>query len=101
MHTANFFEEGPRERLFKTISDYSRVVKQSSSHIEGVAVKSNFKCYVFACGGDGSTEWVISSLEKYNADFLNIIITLVPIGTGCDFNNSLNLSGRNPKFEIV
>lgn len=92
---ANLFEENEREALFKTVAKQSYEVKPVSSDISDQSSKSKHQLYVFACGGDGTTTWIIDSLQKHKANFNNLIISLLPLGTGNDFNNALNLSRKH------
>lgn len=48
-------------------------------------------------GGDGSIMWVISEAEKHGVDVLNqVLIGILPLGTGNDFSRAAGWGGRNP-----
>ncbi len=41
------------------------------------------------CGGDGTVTWVISELDKYKIPTSKVPFSIIPLGTGNDFSQSL------------
>lgn len=52
-------------------------------------MKYGGKLRVIVCGGDGSVMFVIEELMKFNCNFDNLAIGIIPFGTGNDFARSL------------
>ncbi len=41
------------------------------------------------CGGDGTVTWVISEMDKYKIPCKTVPFSIIPLGTGNDFSQSL------------
>jgi Diacylglycerol kinase accessory domain/Diacylglycerol kinase catalytic domain len=48
---------------------------------------------VIACGGDGTTIWVIEELIKARVDISSIVVSVLPLGTGNDFSIATGFGG--------
>lgn len=49
---------------------------------------------VIVCGGDGTVLWVVEEIVKAKIDLENIIIGIIPIGTGNDFSRATGWGGE-------
>lgn len=70
----------------------------SQSKIDGLErVKMESRLHpvkVIVCGGDGTVLWVVEEIVKYGIDIENVVIGIVPIGTGNDFSRSTGWGGE-------
>lgn len=63
--------------------------------LERVKMESETKkVKVIVCGGDGTVLWVVEEIVKYNIDLNNVMIGIIPIGTGNDFSRSTGWGGE-------
>lgn len=53
---------------------------------------------VVICGGDGTIPWVLSELYEAGMDLSQVVIGILPIGTGNDFSRSLGWGASGPKI---
>jgi diacylglycerol kinase family enzyme len=85
-----------RESKFKEVAKLSKQIESQYSEVKESADdgKPRHNLFVFACGGDGTTTWIVDTLAKYKARFESLLISLLPLGTGNDFNNGLNLPSK-------
>lgn len=91
----NLFDSEKREEKFQEVAALSHQFNTGYSEVTQHADKNFKPClYVFACGGDGTTTWIVDSLQKYKAKFENLVVSLLPLGTGNDFNNGMNMPGK-------
>lgn len=50
--------------------------------------------YAIACGGDGTTIWVIEELIKAKVNMRNVVVGLMPLGTGNDLSIATGFGRR-------
>lgn len=50
--------------------------------------------YVIACGGDGTTIWIIEELIRAQVDIASVIVGVMPLGTGNDFSLATGFGGK-------
>ena len=66
-----------------------RLNKDEGFHTLKKYLESNKKCLGVICGGDGTVTWVISELHKFKITSKNVPFSIIPLGTGNDFSQSL------------
>jgi diacylglycerol kinase (ATP) len=54
-------------------------------------------CRVVICGGDGTIPWVLSELYEAGVELSQVVIGILPIGTGNDFSRSLGWGASGPR----
>lgn len=70
------------------LHDYYVEVKKTEKSGDGLAFARNSKCdLIIAIGGDGTINEVVNGLMQSKS---HAVFTFVPLGTGNDFNRSLN-----------
>lgn len=69
-------------------------IKSSPSKI--YIIIDGLNIYVIACGGDGTTIWVIEELIKAKVNIANVIVGVLPLGTGNDYSIATGFGCRLP-----
>jgi len=65
---------------------------------KAVAASGGRKLRAIVAGGDGSIMWAVTEMEKHGIDPQSqVIIGVLPLGTGNDFSRALGWGGKNPK----
>lgn len=85
----NLFDNEKSQKQFKSLAELSN--KQEKKYEK----EEEINLYAFACGGDGTTCWIVDELISQKANFHKIVISLIPFGTGNDFSFSMGFKRKN------